>query len=273
MTSNPDTQVAFVTGAAGGIGRETALELARRGADLAICDVDEEALVRTAEEARALGAVVVAGCFDVSDQESMDSFAELVHACFDGVDLLVNNAGIGLVGGLLETTLEDWQRLIDINVMGVVHGIRSFVPHMIERGRGGHVVNIASQAGYQASPALNAYSATKFAVFGLTEALRGELRPHGIGVTAVCPGVINTGITRSTVIRGAGAAERQEKLARLYERRGYGPEKVAVHILRAVERDRAVAPVAPEAHVAYALSRISPTASRWVAGRMAAAAQ
>ena len=185
------------------------------------------------------------------------------------VDLLVNNAGVGLVGGFLDTTLPDWDRLVSINLMGVVHGCHYFLPAMIERGSGGHVVNVASAAGFLANPALCAYTATKFAVLGLSEALRAELRPHGIGVTAICPGVINTQITATSPIRGEGADERRDKLTGLYERRNYGPERVAKSILRAVERNRAVAPVAPEAHAMYAVSRVAPPVGRWLAGRMA----
>jgi NAD(P)-dependent dehydrogenase (short-subunit alcohol dehydrogenase family) len=268
-----DGKVVLVTGAGSGIGRETALLCATRGARLALCDVDEPGLAETVQAAQARGAEVLAERVDVSAVSSMVPFADSVHERYDCVDLLVNNAGVGLVAGMLETTLPDWKRLIGINVMGVVHGCHLFVPRMVERAHGGHVVNLASQAGFSANPALGAYSTTKFAVFGYSEALREELKPHGIGVTAVCPGVINTPITTSTPIRGDSADARRERLARLYERRNYGPEKVAEKILRAVQRDLAVAPVTPEAHITYGLTRVAPPAARWVAGRMAALAK
>jgi len=268
-----DGKKAVITGAGSGIGRETALLCARRGADLALCDVDETGLEATAGAARALGAEVFTERVDVADAERMSALAASVHERFEGVDLLVNNAGIGVVARFLETELSDWQRLMAINVMGVVHGCHFFVPRMVQRGRGGHVVNVASQAGFQANPALNAYSTTKFAVFGFSEALRAELGPHGIGVTAVCPGIVNTAITRTSPIRGERAEERQAKLARLYERRGYGPEKVAVQILRAVERNRAVAPVTPEAHLGYVLSHLAPPLSRWTSAKLAQVAK
>ena len=151
----------------------------------------------------------------------------------------------------LQTELEDWQRQLAINVMGVVHGCRSFVPDMIARGSG-QIVNVSSGAGFLASPWMFGYSTSKFAVFGLSEGLRMELRPHGVGVTTICPGFINTPIMRTSVVRGDGAAERQEKLARFHARRGYGPDKVAVGILKAAQRNRAVAPVTPEARLSYA---------------------
>ena len=262
-------RVALVTGAGSGIGRQTALACASRGARIAICDVGADGLRRTASDLRSRGAEVLAERLDVSKAAEMGSFAEAVRHELGTVDLLVNNAGVGLVGGFLDTTLADWDRLVSINLMGVVHGCHHFLPAMIERGSGGHVVNVASAAGFLANPALCAYTATKFAVLGLSEALRAELRPHGIGVTAICPGVINTQITATSPIRGDQADERRERMQGLYERRSYGPERVAERILRAVERDRAVAPVAPEAHAMYAVSRVAPPVGRWLAGRMA----
>ena len=131
----------------------------------------------------------------------MRDFAEAVHREAGPVDLLVNNAGVGLAAGFLDTELEDWDWIVAINVMGVVHGCHFFVPRMVERGMGGHVANLSSMAGFHASPALLAYTATKFAVLGLSEALREELRPHGIGVTAICPGIINTPITTNASAR------------------------------------------------------------------------
>ena len=271
-TNHFQNKVVVITGAGSGIGRATALESARRGARLAICDIDEAGLERTATHATTLGSEVLTQVVDVRDQQSMDAFAASVDERFGGVDVLINNAGIGVFGTFEDTELDDWKRLIDINVMGVVHGCRAFLPGMKSRGRGGHVVNIASQAGFQAMPALPAYSATKFAVFGFSEALRSELAPHGVGVTAVCPGIVNTAITRTSTARGV-AAERRDKVIKLYERRNYGPEKVAPHILRAIERNRAVAPITPEAHIAYTLSRLAPPASRWVARKLSAIAE
>lgn len=269
MTFQLNSKTAVITGAGSGIGRETALACAREGASLALCDIDETGLEQTAAEARTLGVEVLTACVDVSDPAGMDAFAAQVHERFDGVDLLVNNAGIGVFASFEDTELSDWQRLLDINVMGVVHGCRAFVPQMKRRGRRGHIVNVASQAGFQASPVLVAYSASKFAVFGFSEALRSDLAPDGIGVTTICPGVVNTAITRTSTMRGEGASARREKVAKLYECRNYGPEKVATRILRAVKRNKAVSPITPEAHIAYGLSRHAPPVSRWMSAKMA----
>jgi short-subunit dehydrogenase len=200
----------------------------------------------------------------------MTRFAQATSDRFGRVDLLVNNAGVAVVGGFLETNRKDWQWLVDINLMGVVHGCDSFLPIIIRSGRGGHIVNLSSAAGLLANPQLSAYSATKFAVLGLSEALRMELKPYGVGVTAVCPGIIDTAITQNSPIRGDGdVGERRDRLASTYQKRGYTANRVAHNILRAIERNRAVAPVAAEAHLIYALSRATPPLARWLAARLA----
>jgi NAD(P)-dependent dehydrogenase (short-subunit alcohol dehydrogenase family) len=267
-TTNLHGRLVLVTGAGSGIGRETALLAASRGADLALCDIDEGGLEETARRARALGRTVVSERVDVADREQMGAFADAVHAEHEAVDLLVNNAGVGLAAGFLETEPEDWDWIVSINIMGVVNGSHAFLPKMVERGKGGHVVNLSSLAGIMATPALAAYSATKFAVLGLSEAMHAELRPHKIGVTAICPGIINTPIT--TNVRSRGKADDpalRERMQKFYARRNYGPDKVALKILKAVERGRVVAPVSPESWIGYGLKRISPRLTVWLGGR------
>jgi NAD(P)-dependent dehydrogenase (short-subunit alcohol dehydrogenase family) len=252
-------RLALVTGAGSGIGRATALALAREGAQLALCDVDEAGLEQTAAAARAMGRDVLARRVDVAEAREMQAFADAVHAVRPAVDVLVNNAGVGLGGGFLETSLQDWDWVLRINLWGVIHGCHVFVPAMVRRAQGGHVVNVASAAGLVATSQLAAYATSKFAVVGLSEALRDELVPHRIGVTAVCPGIINTPITRSSRMVGRyGTPAARESLVRAYQRRGYGPERVAENILRAVRKGRPVAPISPEAWVMYYLKRLAP---------------
>ena len=252
-------RTAVVTGAGSGIGRACALALAQRGAGLAICDVNDAGLAETATAAEKRGVPVLAQHVDVASADAMQAFAAAVHARVRAVDVLVNNAGVGLGGGLLESSLEDWRWIVDINLFGVVHGCHFFVPAMVRSGRGGHVVNVASMAGYCATSMMPAYTATKFAVVGFSESLREELAPHGIGVTAVCPGVIDTGIVQASRLRGAhGTDAARADMQRSFTRRGYGPERVAARIVRAIERDEAVVPVTPEAWELYLLKRVSP---------------
>jgi len=252
-------KTALVTGAASGIGKATALAVAKRGADLVVCDVDETGLAATAAAIEALGRNVFFRRVDVASRAQMQEFAAAVHERVPAVDLLINNAGVGLGASFRDTTLEDWDWIVSINLMGVVHGCHFFLPPMIARGQGGHVVNVSSAAGYVASEPLCAYATTKFAVLGLSEALAQELKRYGIGVTAVCPGIINTPITRTSRLRGPAATpEARAQMVAFYERRNYPPERVAENILKAVQRNRTIAPISPEAWVFYYLKRFSP---------------
>jgi NAD(P)-dependent dehydrogenase (short-subunit alcohol dehydrogenase family) len=271
-TNNLSDRVVVITGAGSGIGREVALLCARRGANLALCDVNFPAVEETAEHARALGCDVITAKVDVSLVADLTDFAESVHQRFGAVDLLVNNAGVAVIGGFLETSSKDWDWLVSINLTGVANGCHAFLPAMVERGHG-QVVNVSSAAGLLANPQLAAYSATKFGVLGLSEALRMELAPLGIGVTAVCPGIINTPITTNAAVRGNHAADRRQNLQDLYAKRGYTAEKVALRILRGVHRNRAVVPIAAEAHAIYLLSRLAPPVARWASVKLANLAQ
>jgi NAD(P)-dependent dehydrogenase (short-subunit alcohol dehydrogenase family) len=255
---------ALVTGAASGIGRALALELAGRGADLAICDVDEGGLKATEDKIRALGRKTITQRVDVSKPQEMEGFARAVHGQWEAVDVLVNNAGVGLGAEFLDTELQDWEWILGINLKGVIYGCHFFAPQMVQRGHGGHVVNIASMAAFIPFPPLCAYNVTKGGVVSLSESLRSELRPHGIGVTAVCPGVIATSIADNMRYRGASAGEEARRQSKeLMLRRGYTPERAARNILKAVARNRAVAPIALEAWIAYYLKRAVPRFVLW----------
>ncbi|MFF9751913.1 SDR family oxidoreductase [Streptomyces sp. NPDC014344] len=262
-------RLVLVTGAGSGIGRATALAFAEAGARVVAVDRDADAALRTAGEARAHGAVDAwAETADVADERAVEKLAERVTAAHGVVDVLVNNAGVGLGGSFLDTTTEDWKRVLDVNLWGVIHGCLHFGRRMAERGQGGHIVNVASAAAFQPSRSLPAYGASKAAVLMLSESLRADLAERGVGVTAVCPGFVTTGIASTARFAGTDAAEerrRRGKADRLYRLRNYPPEKVAAAVLRAVVRDEAVVPVTPEARAAYALARWLPGAARRIA--------
>ncbi|MGW0832113.1 SDR family oxidoreductase [Streptomyces prunicolor] len=262
-------QLVLVTGAGSGIGRATAFAFAESGARVVAVDRDTESVARTAELARLIGAPEAwAETVDVSDEQAMEKLAAKVAAEYGVVDVLVNNAGIGLSGSFFDTTPEDWKKVLDVNLWGVIHGCRLFGKQMAERGQGGHIVNTASAAAFQPSKALPAYSTSKAAVLMLSECLRAELSGQGIGVSAICPGLVNTNITSTAHFAGVDADEekrRQKKSARLYGLRNYPPEKVADAILRAVVRNEAVVPVTPEARGAHLMSRFAPRALRALA--------
>ncbi|MGW2114670.1 SDR family oxidoreductase [Streptomyces zhihengii] len=259
-------QLVLVTGAASGIGRATALAFAGAGARVVVVDRDAEGAAGTAESALAAGAAEAwAETVDVADEQAMETLAEKVTAEYGVVDVLVNNAGVGLSGSFLDTDTEDWKQVLDVNLWGVIHGCRLFGRRMAERGQGGHIVNTASAAAFLPSRTLPAYSTSKAAVLMLSECLRAEMAGKGIGVSAICPGIVDTGITSTARFTGVDAVEQQrlrKRSARLYGLRNYRPEKVADAVLRAVLTNRAVVPVTPEARVAYLLSRLAPGALR-----------
>ncbi|WP_329366531.1 SDR family oxidoreductase [Streptomyces sp. NBC_01483] len=262
-------QLVLVTGAGSGIGRATAFAFAEAGARVVAVDRDAQGAARTAEMSRLIGSPEAwAETVDVSDEQAMEKLAEKVADEYGVVDVLVNNAGIGLSGSFFDTTPEDWKKVLDVNLWGVIHGCRLFGRQMAERGQGGHIVNTASAAAYQPSKALPAYSTSKAAVLMLSECLRAELAGQGIGVSAICPGFVNTDITSTAHFAGVDATEEkrlQKKSARLYGLRNYPPEKVADAILRAVVRNQAVVPVTPEARGARLMSRLAPRALRAIA--------
>jgi NADP-dependent 3-hydroxy acid dehydrogenase YdfG len=258
-------KLVVITGAGSGIGRATAEAFFKQGARLAVCDIDEARVKALATE---LGdRVVLARRVDVSDRAQMAAFADDVHRKAAAADVIVNNAGVGLGGKFLDTSLDDWDWLLGINLRGVVHGCHFFAPKMVERGQGGHIVNIASILGVAAAPNVTAYCASKFAVRGFSQALRAELAPHHIGVTAICPGMINTAIIADGRLNG-DVAQRKTKVAHTFKQRGAPPSKVADAILDAVKTNPAVRPVGSDAWAIYALEKVAPRALNRLSARL-----
>ncbi|MDO8696333.1 MAG: SDR family oxidoreductase [Pseudomonas sp.] len=267
--AGPDAgKTVLVTGAGGGIGRATLLNFAERGACVLAADINLAAAERSAELARALGAEAHAYQLDVGDSAAMQACADWVQQRFGSLDILVNNAGIGMAGAMLDTSAADWERLLRVNLWSVIDGCRLFARQMRDAGKGGHIVNIASAAAFVPSRNYAAYATSKAAVLMLSECLRAELADQGIGVTAVCPGLVNTGIIQATRFHGLSPeaeAKQKARAQRLYQRRNLSPETVAKQLIRAIERNRAVIAVGSEAHLSVAQWRFAPWLSRLLA--------
>ncbi|MGY3492538.1 SDR family NAD(P)-dependent oxidoreductase [Bradyrhizobium sp. USDA 4502] len=242
-------KAAFVTGAASGIGLAMATAFAREGMKVMLADIETGPLDKAVDALRAGGADVHGVVCDVADPLSVDRAAEASFRAFGKVHVLCNNAGVAAGGGIDPISVDDWRWVIDVNLMGVVHGIRSFPPHIRGHGEGGHIVNTASMAGMNAGLGLSPYSATKFAVVSLSEGLAMQLRPLGIGVSVLCPSFVRTRIGESGRNRGeqygptrpldpaSPMAAVVAEIARRLEA-GLDPASVAGHVLAAIRDDQ-----------------------------------
>ncbi|MEV7549266.1 SDR family NAD(P)-dependent oxidoreductase [Amycolatopsis sp. NPDC089917] len=248
-------KVAVITGAGSGIGRALAIELAGRGARLALSDVDAVRAADTAALCEKAGATAKAYALDVADRDAVLAHAEEVAVDFGGAALVVNNAGVALGATVEEMTWDDYDWLMGINLGGVVNGTKAFLPQVIASGDG-HIVNLSSVFGFIGVPTQSAYNAAKFAVRGFTEALRQEMliARYPVGVSCVHPGGIKTNIARDA--RGGverdidKAAEGFEKIARTT------PEKAAQTIVRGIERGTARILIGPDAYAIDAIPRV-----------------
>ncbi len=258
-------KLVFITGAGSGIGKATALLLARNGCRLAVSDIAEDALAAT--EAELGESCVFSRSLDVRDAKA---FAALRDAMFDqaGVpDILVNNAGVGMSGRFIDTSLADWDWIMGINFGGVVNGCHYFAPAMVSRGYG-HIVNMASGLGLVGGPNLAAYAASKFAVVGLSESLRVELARDGVGVSTICPGIVNTGITDRMRVTTGEQSEARRKASAFYNKRAYGPEGIAQAVVRAVVKNSGLVTVCPETRIAFLLKRLFPGHAAAILGKI-----
>ncbi|WP_406237488.1 SDR family oxidoreductase [Nocardia sp. NBC_01009] len=266
-----EDQLVVITGGGSGIGRETALAFARLGAEIVLSDINLVAAKETAELIAAEHGVAHAYALDVSNESDMTAHAAAVLAAHGVPDILINNAGIGQAGGFFDTPSAEFDRVLRINLGGVVNGCRAFGSAMAERGLGGHIVNLSSMAAYSPQQGFSAYSTSKSAVFMFSDCLRAELAANNISVHTICPGVVHTNIVATTTFSGVSADEekrKQEQYDKLYRMRRYGPEKVAEQIVRAVERDRSIVPVTPEARLQYQFNKFAPAIVRLVAARV-----
>lgn len=263
-----DGKVAAITGAASGIGRALAKDLAARGCNLALSDIDEDELEKTASLARREGAEITATLVDVAEREAVYNWADDVYEHFGRVHLIFNNAGVSLSAAVEAMDLEDLEWLMNINFWGVVYGTKAFLPHLRATGRG-HVVNISSIFGIVAMPTQSAYNAAKFAVRGFTESLRAELdyEDGPISCTSVHPGGVKTNIVNDARFGDSGPLERtpdeiiaefNEELARL------SPEAAAEQILAGVRADKRRVLVGGDAKVLEKIQRLFP--SSYIAG-------
>ncbi len=264
--TNLTNKVCVVTGAGSGIGRATALAFAQRGARVVACDIDRARIDTLAQE---LGpAALYTRAFDVADRAQFAAFADGVHALAPAVDVVVNNAGVAVGGLFLDTTLDDWDWLLGVNLRGVVHGCHFFLPKMVARGAGGHIVNISSIFGIYPAPQVTAYVASKFAVLGFSQSLRTEMAPHRIGVTAICPGMIATEIITGGRMSG-GVASRKDKMIAAFHKRGAPPSLVADTIVDALRTNPTVRTVGRDAWAMHQLTRLAPALAHRAGGAVA----
>jgi len=267
MTKDIDLtgKIAVITGAGSGIGAATARLLARHGAKVHVADLNAEAATAVARE---IGGGATDHTVDVSRPEEVEALAKAIFDDEGRVDILHNNAGIGHGGDIETTTVEDWQRVIAVNLLGVAYGVQAFVPRMLAQGSPAIIVNTASQAGLMPIAKMAPYCASKYGVVGMSEALDAELRPRGIRVVAICPGVINTPIVRDGIMRGQLGAD-QAKAVAFYEKYGASPDTVAAAVLSAIARPRLIVG-SPRSHVLapYLLHRLSPRLVQPLARRM-----
>jgi NAD(P)-dependent dehydrogenase (short-subunit alcohol dehydrogenase family) len=261
-------RIAIVTGGGSGIGAALCRALAAAGDTVVVADIDGASAQRVADE---LGTPATAAKLDVRDAAAVQALVDDTVATHGRLDLMVNNAGIGVGGDVLELTVAHWDRIIDVNLRGVVHGVQAAYPVMA-RQRSGHIVNIGSVAGLTPPPFMGPYVATKHAVVGLSLSLRGEAKAHNVGVTVVCPGWTDTPILDSTgpddlpkpASVGSGARESAQRMGALYR-----PEALAQDILRGVARNKAMVVVPRQARLLWRAMRITPVGFTALAGAVA----
>jgi NAD(P)-dependent dehydrogenase (short-subunit alcohol dehydrogenase family) len=241
-------KTAFVTGGASGIGLALGRAFAQAGMKVMLADIEADALAAAVESLHDVGADVRGVSCDVADPASVERAAKASYDAFGHVHVVCNNAGVAAGGGIDNISLDNWRWVLDVNLMGVLHGIRTFLPHIRGHGEGGHFVNTASMAGMSGGLGMSPYTASKFAVVGMSEGLAVQLKPHGIGVSVLCPSFVRTSIAESGRNRpdrygpsqppapGSPSAAMVAEIARLLEA-GLDPADVAARVLAAIRND------------------------------------
>ncbi len=264
-------RVAVVTGAGSGIGRALAMVLAERGCDLALSDIDSQALGATADRVEQTGRKVSLHTLDVSDRVAMEALPAAVLEEHGRLDIMINNAGVAVSDLASTISLEDFEWIVGINFWGVVYGTRFVLPHMLQQGEG-HLVNISSVFGLIGVPSQSAYCATKFAVRGFTESVRAEMGGTGVGVTSVHPGGVATNIARNArFVRGYVVDEeldQTEAVARFDELARTTPEAAAEQIVAGIERNRPRVVIGADARFLDRLQRLMPVRYQAVLRRL-----
>ncbi len=263
--------IALITGGGSGIGAAVGTLLARNGDTVILADINSEAADDVAARIVASGGKAESAALDVRDMAAFSALVNRVVADHDRIDLIFNNAGIGVGGAIEDLSEEHWQRIVDINIMGVVHGIRAAYPHMIRQGDG-HIVNTASLAGLVPSPMLAPYAMTKHAVVGLSLSLRAEAAHHGVRVSALCPGPTETPILDSTGPEGLAPHEGVSARDLLTKASGgeiYPVEKLAEDFVRGVAANKSLIVAPRRARFTWWVQRLLPAQVENVTLRLA----
>jgi NAD(P)-dependent dehydrogenase (short-subunit alcohol dehydrogenase family) len=261
MSSSEGKRV-FITGAGSGLGRALALRFGRDGWRVACTDLALPGVEQTLAEVRAAGGDGFAGLCDVTSDESFSAMAARLQAEWGGVDVLINNAGVATKGTVAEAPIEQWRWVLDINLLGCVRGARAVIPMLVAQG-GGHIVNVASFAGIANPPAMASYNASKAAVIALSESLRHEMEPHGVGVSVACPSFFKTNLVSNSrkgpQQAGAEPSPQMERIVqRLMEKSGFTADSVASDIFDAIRDKRFMVLVCAEDRRQVVIKRASP---------------
>jgi len=238
-------KVAFITGGGSGVALGQAKVFSREGMKVVIADIRQDHLDEAMDYFNKQGAAVHPVHLDITDRDACSRAADETEKVFGPVDLLCNTAGVSIFGPIQDATYDDWDWIMNVNINGVINGIRTFLPRMIERGAGGHIVNTASMSAFVPLPGTGVYNTSKYAVRGLSEALRLDLETTGIGVSLLCPGAVNTNIHEAVLTRPEhlsetgyyGADEEVFKRLKSVIEVGLDPEDLAEFVLTAVRNN------------------------------------